>query len=114
VSAVPSAEPPDAVDLADAVRAVRDGLLVAEEDGRDSPLKFELGEIQMEFAVEVRREAKASGGVKAWVVNGSAEAASGGTRTQRVAFTLKPVRADTPAGAGWRIADDEAGNSWTR
>lgn len=104
----------EAVDLADAVRAVRDGLMAAAEAGEGAPLRFELGEIQMEFAVEVRRDAKVSGGVKAWVVTAGAEAGTGASRTQRVAFTLKPVRAGTPQGDGWRVGDEDEGRSWAR
>lgn len=55
--------PVDAIELADAVEAVR----------------FEVGEIHMEFAVTLERTRTAKGGIKAWVV----EAGSDLARTTR-------------------------------
>ncbi len=102
----------DAVELADAVEAVRDGLIEAATRGTDAPLRFELGEIQMEFTVEVRRDARARGGVKAWVVDTGAEAGLAQGRTHKVAFTLKPKSASD--GGSWDIAADDEGGSWER
>jgi hypothetical protein len=109
----PAIGPINGVDLADAVRAIRDGLTTAAEAGEGAPLRFELGEIQMEFTVEVRRDARAKGGVRAWVVDAGAEAGAARGSTHRVAFTLKPTRGDGTTG-GWRIAADDEGRSWAR
>lgn len=97
------------IELADAVAAVRDGLLTATADGSGSPLRFALGDIHMEFTVELRREARARGGVKAWIVDAGAEAARTAARTHKVAFTLKPL--DAATGTGWRIAADTEGDA---
>ncbi len=99
------------VELADAVEAVRDGLIRAAARAEGQPLRFELGDIQMEFTVEVRREAHGKGGVKAWVVDLGAEAGSARAHTHRVSFTLKPKHED---GGGWDIAADDEGRSWDR
>lgn len=100
------------VELADAVEAVRDGLIAAAGRADGRPLRFELGDIEMEFNVEVRRDARAKGGVKAWVVDVGAETGASRGRTHRVSFTLKPTHAD---GSGdWRIAADGEGRSWDR
>src|SRR5690242_2941794 len=76
------------VELADAVQAVREGLTSAAARGAGQDLAFEVGEIAMEFTVEIRKDLKGSGGVKAWVVSADAEASRGSTRTHKVAFTL--------------------------
>jgi len=96
----------DDIELADAVEAVRDGLLNAAVRGTGQNLAFEVGEISMEFTVELRRDAKGSGGVKAWVVNAGGEASRGSTRTHKVAFSLTPK--DTRTGQGWLVGNDQA------
>ncbi len=104
--------PVTGVELADAVEAVRVGLIDAAARADGLPLRFELGDIQMEFTVEVRRDARVKGGVRAWVVEAGAEAGASRGRTHRVSFTLRPVRAD---GRGdWQIAADGEGRPWDR
>jgi hypothetical protein len=101
--------PFDEIGLADAISAIRDDILAATQRSTGSPLRFELGEMQMEFTVELRRDTRAKGGVKAWVVDASAERGHGATHTQRVAFTLKPRNALT--GRGWDISNDQEGRT---
>lgn len=96
------------VELSEAVEAVRDGLACATARGAGQDLRFELGEIQMEFTVELRRDIRGRGGVKAWVVDAGAETGRASGRTQKVAFTLKPVNART--GGDWQIANDNEGD----
>jgi hypothetical protein len=96
------------IELSDAVEAVRDGLVTAADRACGHELRFELGEIQMEFTVELRRDVRGKGGVKAWVVDTSAEAGRAVGRTQKVAFTLKPVNKQT--GGGWSIANEDEGD----
>jgi len=98
----------DRIELADVVGSVRDGLVEAASRGAGNGLRFELGEIQMEFMVEVRRDARARGGVKAWVVDAGAEAGVSRAQTHKVSFTLKPR--DTATGQDWLIAADDEGD----
>ncbi|WP_030043376.1 trypco2 family protein [Streptomyces resistomycificus] len=53
------------IELADAVQTIRDELLTAARRSTGHDIVFELGDIQMEFTVEMRREAKAGAKVKA-------------------------------------------------
>lgn len=99
----------DEIGLADAISVIRDDILSATQRNTESPLRFELGEIQMEFTVELRRDTRAKGGVKAWVADASAERGHGATHTQRVAFTLKPR--DALTGRGWEISNDQEGRT---
>lgn len=94
----------DDIELADAVEAVRDGLTEAAARGTGRDLGFDVGEISMEFTVEIRKDAKGKGGVKAWVVSADAEASRGSTRTHKVAFTLTPK--DRRTGEGWKVGND--------
>ncbi len=102
---------PTGVELAQAVQAVRDGLVEAAGQAAGQPLLFELGDIQMDFTVEVRRDARAKGGVRAWVVDAGAEAGVSRGHTHRVSFTLRPRRAD---GGDLLIDADDEGSSWHR
>ncbi|MFC1418297.1 trypco2 family protein [Streptacidiphilus cavernicola] len=91
------------IELSAAVRAVRDQLTQAAMEGAGSAVRFEVGPIQMEFAVEIRREAGASGGVRAWVLSAEAEAKASRGSTHRVSFTLTPK--DAATGGGLEIGD---------
>ncbi len=99
------------IELADAVATVRDELLEAAARGAGEDLLFAVGPIELEFAVELRADAKVKGGFKAWVVTGDVEAGVARGRTHRVKVSLSPKRADggdlliagrrePPAGAG--------------
>jgi hypothetical protein len=100
---------PDDIELADAVRAVRDGLMAAAVEGADAPVRFEVGPIEMEFTVEIRRETGGKAGVKAWVLNAEADARASHGSTHRVAFTLTPREAAT--GRGWEIGNEDPGST---
>jgi hypothetical protein len=83
------------IELADAVAVVREELLDAARRGVGQGVAFAVGPIEMEFAVELRADAKAKAGFKAWVL-ASAEVEAGVTRgrTHRVTVTLTPRRPD--------------------
>lgn len=84
------------IELADAVAAVRDELLSAAARGVGQEVEFVVGPIELEFAVELRKEAKAKAGFKAWVVSGDVEAGASRTERHRVTVSLTPRR---PGGA---------------
>jgi Trypsin-co-occurring domain 2 len=82
------------IELADAVAAVRSELLEAAGRDAGTEVGFVVGPIELEFAVELRVDAKAKFGFKAWVVSGEGEAGVARGRTHRVKVTLSPKRAD--------------------
>ena len=82
------------IELADAVAALRDELLVAAGRGAGEQIAFTVGSIELEFAVELRADAKAKAGFKAWVVSVEAETSAARTRTHRVTITVTPRRPD--------------------
>ncbi|MFF5721503.1 trypco2 family protein [Streptomyces buecherae] len=84
------------IELADAVAAVRDSLVEAARRGEGQDVTFDVGPIEMEFLVEVRREARASGGLRAWVVTADTEGSAARSRSHRVMVTLTPRRGDGP------------------
>nr|WP_078609466.1 trypco2 family protein [Streptomyces californicus] len=99
----------DGIELADAVASIRNQLIDAATRATDHPVSFAVGDIQMEFTLELRREAKAGGKVKAWVVEAGTDAALASGRTHKVAFTLTPRNAVT--GEAWEIGTRDDGST---
>ncbi|MEV8007029.1 hypothetical protein LEL86_02590 [Streptomyces sp. WA6-1-16] len=99
----------DGIELADAVASIRNQLIDAATRATDHPVSFAVGDIQMEFTLELRRETKAGGKVKAWVVEAGADAARATGRTHKVAFTLTPRNAAT--GEVWQIGTEDDGST---
>ncbi|MEU8622460.1 trypco2 family protein [Streptomyces sp. NPDC048623] len=93
------------IELADAIASVRDELLTAARRATGHPVSFEVGDIEMEFTVELRRELKGGGKVKAWVVEAGADTTRSRGETHRVSFTLKPRNAAT--GGAWLVGNEE-------
>lgn len=81
------------IELADAVSALRDSLLDAVGKAGSTEVSFVVGPIEMEFAVEVRSDAKVKGGIKAWLISADAEAGISRNRVQRVKVSLSPKTA---------------------
>ncbi|MEU8962983.1 trypco2 family protein [Streptomyces sp. NPDC048491] len=100
----------DGIELADAIESVREQLTEAAARASGHALIFELGDIQMEFTLELRKEAKGGLKVRAWVVDAGVDAGRGTGRTHKVAFTLKPHAAAD--GAAWRVGNDRPGGSF--
>ncbi|MEU5053069.1 trypco2 family protein [Streptomyces sp. NPDC021096] len=92
------------IELAEAVRAIRAGLTAAAAAGAGEDLAFDVGDIALEFTVELRRDAKAGGKVKAWIVEGGTDLSHAKARTHKIAFTLTPK--DRRTGDGWKVGND--------
>lgn len=91
------------IELADAVASVRGELITAAAQGVGSEVEFEVGPIELEFAVEMRRDAKVKAGFKAWVVSADAEGGVARGRTHKVKLTLTPR---APGGGDLLVAGD--------
>ncbi len=83
------------IDLADAVAAVRDQLMEAAARGVGERIGFVVGPIQLEFTVELRKDATAKAGVRAWVFTADASVGASSVRTHKVALTLTPKDLET-------------------
>jgi NTP-dependent ternary system trypsin peptidase co-occuring protein len=79
------------VGLAEAIAALRGELTEALKAGKDEPLQFRLGPIELEFQLEVSKRAGGEVGIKFWVVSlgGKAEASRAGTH--HIKLSLQPV-----------------------
>lgn len=87
------------VPLVDAVRALRREIVEASRVAKDEEVQFKLGPIELEFAVEMSREAVGEAGLKFWVVSLGGQAKMGSATTHTVKLVL------TPAGGDILIAD---------
>ncbi|MEU9688108.1 trypco2 family protein [Amycolatopsis japonica] len=93
------------IELGDAVAALRDELLDAADRAATAEVEFAVGPIELEFAVELRKDAKAKAGFKAWVVSADAEAGVSHTTKHKVTVTLNPRK----PGGGDLIVSSKAG-----
>jgi hypothetical protein len=78
------------VELTTAVQGLRDQLIASVDSSNGQRIKFEVDEINLEFSVELRRDASVKAGFKAWVVSSDAQAGIGQTSTHKVSVKLKP------------------------
>jgi hypothetical protein len=99
----------DRIELADAVQAVRDELLTAAARSSGQDVTFEVGDIELEFTVELRKEVRTGLKVKAWIAEAGVDGGGGSTRTHRVAVTLKALDART--GRPWRVRNENRGSA---
>lgn len=95
----------DDITIGEAIDHLRSELSAARVRAAHEGVRFEIGDISLEFTVELRREKAAKGAVRAWVVSGEAGGVRAETATHRIAFTLRAVDGD---GQGIRIANSAA------
>ncbi len=89
--------------LAEAVKGIRGELSEAMAAGAGERLRFEVGPVELEFAVDVQRDLHAKAGVKVWVVEIGGSGGLSRDSSHRVKVTLNPV--DTATGRSARVAD---------
>ncbi|MCC9311371.1 hypothetical protein LN042_30650 [Kitasatospora sp. RB6PN24] len=96
------------IELAEAVEAVRREVAAAAERAAGERFRFEVGTVELEFSVELRRDARADGKVRAWVLSAGVEAGAAQTRAHRVTVTLTPL--DTVTGGNVLVGNDDLGS----
>ena len=82
------------IGLREAISALRTELSESILAAADESLRFAVGEMTLEFQVEVERARGASGGINVWVVNLGAEGSRTRSVTHTVTVPLKPVTSD--------------------
>ncbi len=79
------------IGLADAIRALRSELSESVLAGAEEDLRFQVGEVELQFQVEVERSAVAKGGIRFWVVEAGGEGKHASTSTHLVKIPLTPM-----------------------
>jgi|SRR5713226_3850233 hypothetical protein len=92
------------VGLAEAIRALREELTAAMTAADDEVLLFELGPIEMEFLLEVRKDAGGQAGVAFGLISLGGKASMSSGSTHRVRLSLTPKDA---LGQSIVMADEE-------
>jgi hypothetical protein len=82
---------PKRIGLQEAIAALRAELIESVVASQGEQLRFEVGEITMEFQIEVERSAEAKWGIKLWVVEWGAGGAMKDKDVHKVIIPLKPV-----------------------
>lgn len=85
---------PKRIGLQEAIAALRAELIESVIASQGERLRFAVGEITMEFQIEVERSVDAKGGIKFWVVELGSGGAVRDKDVHKVVIPLKPVRAD--------------------
>jgi hypothetical protein len=80
----------DRIGLAEAIAQVRADLTKAHNEGTDEGLRFRVGEVKLDFQVEMTREGAGHADVKVWVVSIGGEGRVSSTHTQSMSLTLAP------------------------
>ncbi|MFD4114700.1 trypco2 family protein [Streptomyces niveus] len=98
------------IGIAEAVEHLRAELVAAAAGSGVGP-RFEVGPVELEFSLEMRREGKGKTGVKAWVVSADVEASVSKASVHRVKLVLTPHETD---GTPYRVnteRPDETGET---
>lgn len=78
------------VRLADMISALREQLVQAQAEGKDSPIRFELEEAEVEVQFTVSKDVEAGGGVNFWVYNVKAGGGLSSESVQKLRIRLRP------------------------
>ncbi|PZT75696.1 MULTISPECIES: trypco2 family protein [unclassified Streptomyces] len=81
----------DGLDLTDAVRLLRRQLAAAQRDAEHSDVRFRVGEVTVELAVELTRSGGGGGSLRFGVVGVDAKRERAHSTTHRIELTLHPV-----------------------
>jgi Trypsin-co-occurring domain 2 len=82
---------PVRVELAAAIGQVREQLAKAIDEGKDSPVAFRAGPVELEFEVVFTASGGGDVGVRVWVVSVGAKGEVSRAVTNRLKVTLTPV-----------------------
>jgi hypothetical protein len=93
--------------LAEAIKGIRAELSEAMAAGEGDRLRFDVGAVELEFAVDVRRDIQANAGVRVWVVEIGGSGGWSRDSSNRVKVTLNPL--DAATGRSARVADQVEG-----
>ena len=82
------------IGLEETIAALRQELISSIIASKGEGLRFEVGEVTVEFHVEVERSVDAKGGIKFWVVELDGSSGRKDKSTHKVVIPLKPLRRD--------------------
>jgi hypothetical protein len=93
------------IPLSEAIRALRSEIVEAAGEGKDKDVRFRMGDIELEFGLEVGRQKGVNGGIQFWVISLGARGESTKATTHTVRLKLTPVGLDGDV----LVSDKESG-----
>lgn len=90
------------VKLAEMISALREQLIQAQDEGLDSPIRFNVAESEVEIQFTVTKEAEGKAGIRFWVVEAGGGGSVASESVQKMRLKLLPV---TPDGETAQISD---------
>lgn len=95
------------IGLKEAISVLRSELSESMKDSAANELRFEVGEIALQFQVEVQRVSEGKAGIRFWVVDVTAGGSRTSTTTHVITVPLTPVMRDgSPVLTGSGAAPD--------
>ncbi|MFD8387193.1 trypco2 family protein [Streptomyces sp. NPDC059679] len=91
------------IGIAEAIEHLRAELAAAAAADGEGP-RFEVGPVELEFSVEMRREGRGRTGITAWVVSAGAEATTAKASVHRMKLVLTPH--EDPSGRPYHVGTD--------
>jgi tetratricopeptide (TPR) repeat protein len=79
------------VELTEAIDAVRSTLAAAGKSMTESDVQFEVGPVELEFAVELQRDAESRAGVRVMVMTGANDQKATRSQVNRIKLTITPI-----------------------
>jgi Trypsin-co-occurring domain 2 len=77
--------------LAETIQALRTELVTAMESGKEDPLHFQLGPVQLDVTLAITREGGGEGGIRFWILSMGAKGSVGDVTTHRLSLSLQPI-----------------------
>lgn len=82
------------IGLREAIAALRQEICASIEDAQGESVRFQVGELTLQFQVEIERGVEGQSGIRFWVVDLGGKASRTNTTTHVVTVPLRPVGAD--------------------
>ena len=79
------------LELADVIKALRQELIRAQQEGEDKDIRFNVNNVEVELETVVTKEADAKLGMKFWVVDVNAGGKYQNASKQKIKLSLKPT-----------------------
>jgi hypothetical protein len=81
------------IPLANAIRALRQELVAAVDEGRDQPVRFALGPVELELRVQISREGGVEGKIAFWVLSLGGKGTQSSESAHTIRLSLTPMLA---------------------
>lgn len=93
-----------ALELADVIKALRQELIKAQDEGTDKKIRFNVNNVEVELETVIEKAVDGEGGVKFWVLDINAKRKYATATKQKIKLNLKPKG---KAGEELDLSDDE-------